>query len=579
MMSDANVEVLIVGAGPTGLTLACELARHGVSFRIVDKNAVASDLSKALAVHARTLEVFEDMGIVDRFLTFGLKLKAINVYADEKQIAHMTLDELDSAYSFALSLPQSDTERILMERLAELGYAVERSVEVVELSQNDDGVECKVKSPHNGEESIKTRWVVGCDGAHSIVRKQLKLDFEGTKYPDLLQLGDVEVHGSLVHDELYVLNSDKGLIALFPYGGNRYRLAAVDLDKDSKGESDGLPEPSLEDLQALVDERSLFPLKLSNMHWSTALYLQRRHVTHYRVGNCFLAGDAAHIHSPAGGQGMNTGIQDSYNLAWKMALVSRGVSSDLLLDSYNAERLGIAIDVLKLTDFMMKVNTLKNPVAKKLRDTLAPVLSAQEVVQKRARSGIAELSLNYRDSPIVEEHVSSIVEAIAPKQDMPSLSDHFAFKNGPEAGDRAPDAFLKAPTVGKDEQEKDPLRLYEILHGTRHVLLIFSGDETTHEEIDLFKATAVSIGKLPDGLVETVIIVDSEDSKRHCAQLDTIDNFRVLCDWEMSTHHRYGAGANCMYLIRPDGYVGFRSQPMDLELLNSYFKRIFDKAF
>jgi 2-polyprenyl-6-methoxyphenol hydroxylase-like FAD-dependent oxidoreductase len=579
-MSDGNVEVLIVGAGPTGLTLACELARHGVSFRIVDKNAVASDLSKALAVHARTLEVFEDMGIVDRFLTFGLKLKAINIYADSKQIAHMSLDELDSAYAFALSLPQSETERILMERLAELGHAVERAIEVVEIIQGEYGVESKLKSARNGNETLKTRWVVGCDGAHSIVRKQLKLEFAGTKYPDLLQLGDVEINGPLVHDELYVLNSDNGLIALFPYGGNRYRLAAMDLD-DSVQDEKTLPDPTLEELQALVDQRSLFPLKLSNMHWSSALYLHRRHVSHYRVGNCFLAGDAAHIHSPAGGQGMNTGIQDSYNLAWKLALVSRGVSSDIILDSYNSERLGIALGVLKLTDFMMKVNTLKNPVAKRLRNALAPVLTAQEVIQKRARSGIAELSLNYRDSPIVEEHVSSIVESLAPKQDMPSLSDHFAFKNGPEAGDRAPDGFIKPVITTKSEAggEEEPIRLHELLHGTKHVLLIFSGDETTHEEIDLFKATAASIANLPDNLVETIVIVDSEESKKHCAQLDTIDNFRVLCDWEMSSHHRYGAGASCMYLIRPDGYVGFRSQPIDIELLNAYFRKLFDKAF
>lgn len=579
-MPDRNVEVLIVGAGPTGLTLACELARHGVSFRIVDKSAVASTMSKALAVHARSLEVFEDMGIVDKFLTYGLKLKAINVYADSKQIAHMTLDELDSVYSFALSLPQSDTERILMDRLGELGHSVERAMEVVELSQNDNGVDCKVRCAHAGDEVIKTRWLVGCDGAHSAVRKQLKLDFAGTKYPDLMQLGDVEVEGPLVHDELYVLNSEKGLLALFPYGGNRYRLAAVDTEESKRAEdaSKELPDPTLEELQAIVDDRSLFPLKLSNMHWSTALYLHRRHVSQYRVGNCFLAGDAAHIHSPAGGQGMNTGIQDSYNLAWKLALVSRGIASDTLLDSYNTERLGIALGVLKLTDFMMKVNTLKNPVAKKLRNTLAPVLTAQEVIQKRARSGIAELSLNYRDSPIVEEHMSPLVETIAPKQDMPSLSDHFQFKNGPEAGDRAPDAYLKPPAV-KGDEEVEPMRLHELLHGTKHILLIFSGDETTHEEIDLFKATAANLGKLPDDLIEMIIIVDSEDSKKHCAQLDTIDNVRVFADWEMSSHHRYGAGANCMYLIRPDGYVGFRSQPMDLELLLAYLKRIFDKAF
>jgi 2-polyprenyl-6-methoxyphenol hydroxylase-like FAD-dependent oxidoreductase len=572
-MSEQNVDVLIVGAGPTGLTLACELARHGVSFRIIDKTAVASDKSKALAIHARSLEVLEDMGIVDKFLTFGLKLKAVNVFADNKQIAHLALDELDSFYSFTLSLPQSDTERILMERLAELGHSVERSMEVVALTQSNDTVECKVKTASGSEELIRTRWTVGCDGAHSVVRKQLKLDFTGTKYPDLMQLGDVEIHGPLVKDELYVFNSDKGLLALFPYGGNRYRLAAVRGEEDGQsdpGDKD-LPHPTLEELQELTDARSLFPLQLSNQHWSTALYLHRRHVSQYKVGNCFLAGDAAHIHSPAGGQGMNTGIQDSYNLAWKLALVAKGIASDTILDSYNSERLGIALGVLKLTDFMMKVNMLKNPVAKKLRNALAPVLTAQEVIQKRARGGISELSLNYRESPIVEEHVTSIVQTLTNKQDMPSLTDHFEFRNGPEAGDRAPDSFL----CGGGEE---PLRMHEVFRGTKHVLVLFSGDETSQEEIESFKATAAGIARLPQNLVDMVVVVDSDESKKRCAQLETIANVRVFSDWEKSSHHRYGAGASCMYLIRPDGYVGFRSQPMDLNLLNAYFARIFDRA-
>lgn len=613
---ETKVDVLIVGAGPTGLTLACELARHGVSFRLIDKAPVASDKSKALAVHARSLEVFEDMGIVEKFLTYGLKIRGINIFAERNQIAHMTLDELDSFYSFTISLPQSDTERILMERLAELGFAVERALELVELKQDSNSVECKLRSTEGDEETIKTRWVVGCDGAHSVVRKQLNLQFSGSKYPDLLQLGDVEVHGDLRSDELYVFNSDEGLLALFPYGGNRYRIAASKTAEHDETDQviKSLPAPTLVELQAITNRRSPIALTLSNQHWTNALYLHRRHVSQYRVGNCFLAGDAAHIHTPAGGQGMNTGIQDSYNLAWKLALVAKGIASDTILDSYNSERLGIALGVLKMTDFMMNVNTLKNPIAKKLRNALAPVLTAQEVFQKRARSAISELGLNYRESAIVEEHVSPMINAVARKPDMPTLTDCFQFKNGPEAGDRAPDAFL-------NDQAQQPVRLHELLRGTKHTLLTFSGDETSEAEIDQFKNIADTISNLARDLLNVVFIVDSEESRERCALLnesgsDTVSGtlsksaheaesnraaaanvfahksgvslaagadlpdqrVRVFADRDGSTHQRYGAGANCMYLIRPDGYVGFRCQPMDLNLLVDYLKRIFDRA-
>ncbi len=595
-----DIDVLIVGAGPTGLTLACELARHGVSFRIIDKEDHASDKSKALAVHSRTLEVFEDMGIVERFLTFGLKLRGINIFADSKQIAHMTFDELDGPYGFALTLPQSDTERILMERLGELGAQVERSIDLVDVRQQKDSVENRVRKAGGQEEIINSRYTVGSDGAHSTVRKALNLEFSGEKYPDLMYLNDVQIEGAINPDEIYVFNSDHGILALFPYGGGRYRIAAGMGEEHDQAEArTSVKEPSIEEMQAEVDRRCPYRLTLSEQFWSCGIYLHRRHVSQYRKGNCFLSGDAAHIHSPAGGQGMNTGIQDSYNLAWKLALVTKGKAGESLLDSYGVERLGIALGVLKMTDFMMKVNTLKNPVAKHLRNTLAPILTAQEVIQKRVQSSIAELSLNYRESPIVEEHLSSMIEALTKKKDMPHLADCFAFKNGPAAGDRAPDGFVVKEAHGPlrafkggdshlpSSQLEDTTRLYELFQGTKHTLLLFSGDDTSPEEIATFGGIAQTLTTSYPELVKVVAIVDSEESRARCvAGFDKVlkthapdmqHNVIVVADWEMSCHHKYGAGANCLYLIRPDGYVGFRSQPADHKLLTRYLERIFDK--
>ncbi len=570
-MANHDVDVLVVGAGPTGLTLACELARHGVSFRIIDKLTVGSNKSKALAVHSRSLEMLEDMDIVDRFLTFGLPLHGVNIFADSKQIAKLSLDELDSHFSFTLSLPQSDTERILMERLAELEHAVERGKDLTSLTQTADGVESTVSEAEGKTAIIKSRWVVGADGAHSSVRKLLKMDFVGSKYPDLVNLTDVKIDGPLNPDEIYVFNSDKGLVAFFPYGGGRYRIAAVMPSHDNEQPPEKQPEPTIEEMQAIVDARSPHALKLSEQLWSTGLYLHQRHVTHYKVGNCFVAGDAAHIHSPAGGQGMNTGMQDAYNLAWKMGLVAKGVSSDALLESYGAERLGIALGVLRMTDFMMTVNTLKNPIAKHLRNTLAPILTAQEVIQNRAKHGIAQLSLNYHGSPIVEEHVVSVTKSISRTKDMPTIADRLDFKNGPVAGDRAPDGFL-------DEGNGDPVRLYDFTKGIKHTLLLFSGDDTSDGEIETFRSIGNSL-KAHQDLINVIVIVNNAESVERCrSKLAGIANVRVMSDWEQATHHKYAAGANCAYLIRPDCYIGFRSQPMDEKLLNAYLNRIFDKA-
>lgn len=570
-MANKKVDALVVGAGPTGLTLACELARHGVSFRIIDKLSVASDKSKALAVHSRSLEVLEDMGIVERFLAFGLKVRGVNIFADSKQIADLSLDELDGHYSFALTLPQTDTERLLMEHLDQHGHCVERGFELVDIRQDENGVESTVRTAAGAEEVIKSRWVVGCDGAHSAVRKLNNMDFVGTKYPDFFYLSDVKVDGAVNYNEIYVFNTESGLLALFPYGGNRYRLAATMPSQEEDPTKAGI-EPSIEEFQAIADERSTFSLQLSEQLWSTGIYIHRRHVNHYREGNCFVAGDAAHIHSPAGGQGMNTGIQDAYNLAWKMALVAKDLSSDKLLDTYNDERLGIALGVLRLTDFMMRVNTLKNPVAKHLRNTLAPVLTAQEVIQKRIKHDIAELSLNYRKSPIVEEHSTSALKAIPHKKDMPTLADIFEFTRGPGAGDRAPDGYISVRNY--------PVRLYEMLWGTTHTLLVFSGDETSDDEMKQFQNIASGITQSHRDLVKAIFIVDSEESVKKCApHLESFkDQVQLVADWEMSIHHRYSAGANCMYLIRPDKYIGFRSQPMDLNLLTAHLNRIFDRA-
>jgi 2-polyprenyl-6-methoxyphenol hydroxylase-like FAD-dependent oxidoreductase len=327
------VKVLVIGAGPVGLTMASELARRGVSVRIIDKSHAPSQLSKALAVHARTLEVFEQMGAVDAFLTRGFRVSGMTAWLGPgNRTAEVNLANLDSPYPFVLDIPQSVTEEILIHHLKTFAVEVERQVELLSLAGKDDGVTAVLRHSDGREEIVHTGWVVGCDGAHSTVRHQLGVSFEGTPYPDLFALADVKIHWSLPQDRIQMFLTTDELVAAFPYGEGRYRLMTS--IHPTNGDEKPPLAPTLEWFQQVVDSRCGVAATLSDAVWMDTFHSHLRHAKQTRFGRIFLVGDAAHIHSPAGGQGMNTGIQDAYNLAWKLALVAEGSAVQSLLDSY-----------------------------------------------------------------------------------------------------------------------------------------------------------------------------------------------------------------------------------------------------
>lgn len=562
-----DLDVLVVGAGPTGLTLAIQLARQGVDFRIIDRYKEPSDKSKALAVHSRTMEILDEFGITDEFIASGVEVNVINIFADGKRIAHLTLDELDSPFPFALCLPQSRTEQLLREHLFDLGKEVEHSRELVEMEQIGDRVIATITDADGNRQEISSRYLVGCDGAHSKVRHILGLEFEGEQYPETFLLGDVSVQGDIAENEINVFNNGDGLLAFFPYGNDRFRVVG-DI-------GDGEPrraDPDLAELQKVVDERCPQKLTLGEPLWMAAFAIHRRHVNRYRVGRVFIAGDAAHIHSPAGGQGMNTGMQDSCNLAWKLALALSGRVSDEFLESYNDERLAIALGVLKMTDFMMKVNTTRNPVAKHLRNKIAPLLSAQEVIQERMRNTLSEHSLNYRKSAIVDEHVPSLIDSVVPPlkdlQDSHGLTGYMEFHRGPRAGDLAPDAFVES------RRETSPERLYPLLSGIKHKLLVLAGREPSRDCLERAAALIKSIDSDYGDIIDCHVVVDSHDD-RGCLAGMLADESRIATDWDHSVKHKYGADSACLYLIRPDGYIAFRSQPLDESTLRGYLNQHF----
>jgi 2-polyprenyl-6-methoxyphenol hydroxylase-like FAD-dependent oxidoreductase len=552
MNSTADIPVLICGAGPTGLMLASELVRHGMRVRIVDKAPGPAEQSRALGMQARMLEVFDSIGLADTMIAHGHKVHGVNAFAGGKRIAHISFDEIESPYRFVLVIPQSQTERILIEHLASLGVSVERGVELTGFTQDADSVAATLRMPDGREESCRSSWIAGCDGAHSVVRQTLGLPFEGIQYDEAFWLIDCHMDWSQPDDELYLYPDADRLFALFPMGNGRWRVVATIDANDNR-------EPALESVETALRALGL-DLHLHDPTWLSHFRINRLRVTGYRVGRAFVCGDAAHVHSPAGGQGMNTGLQDAHNLAWKLALAESGAARPELLDTFHAERHPIAVDVLETSDLLTRFATMRNPVAKAIRDRLAPVLTALEVVQHRASRTISELVVNYRTSPIVGEHRSGLVENLR-RAGGAGVGAWYDFAHGPAAGDHAPDA----EPIELDHGSAD--RLYDLLRGTTHTLLLFSGVDSGEDCNDLLAIAHGANDRFPDQL--RAYLVMARDQSEASADLPKIRDF------SHAMHRRYGAGARCLYLIRPDAYVGFRSQPAETQSLLEHLARIF----
>ena len=388
--------VLIVGAGPVGLTLAVELARYGVAVRIVDKAPARTDKSKAVAVWSRSLELLDRIGIAATIVAAGLPVRAADISTGSERIARVTLDGLDSAFDFVLMIPQSETERILEETLNGFGVTVERSTTLKEFTAADAGVEAVVVRADGTEETIAADWLVGCDGAHSLVRHTLGFAFAGDTVDDTFLLADIRLSGDLPKDELVTFWHPRGLVVLMPLPGGRCRLIASDDRNAAATEAD----PQLADIQAVLDERGPGGLVASDPVWLTRFRVNERKVDNYRAGRVFLAGDAAHVHSPAGGQGMTTGMQDAFNLAWKLALVARGEADRRLLDSYSVERSAVAAAVIADAGRLTRIAMLDGALKQHMRNFVVGHLLGLSVVQHGFRERLSELGVAYDHSPL-----------------------------------------------------------------------------------------------------------------------------------------------------------------------------------
>jgi 2-polyprenyl-6-methoxyphenol hydroxylase-like FAD-dependent oxidoreductase len=541
--------------------MAGELNRHGVSCRIVDRNDGPTHDTRAAAIQARTLEILESVGLAHDFVQAGNICHAKASYtSDHKLIKYLTFDELDSAFPFVLQLPQSQTEHMLAGYLARLGTEVERGVELVAFEQHEDGVRATLRSADGAQETADVSWLVACDGAHSTVRHALGVPFTGDDYATDLISADVRVDWKLPRDEQFSFFAAEGMLTFFPLPKGRAAIVA-DLGP-AQGDQPPSGAPTLRDLQALFDARTPGGV-LSDPIWSVRYRVHCRQAERYQVGRVFLLGDAAHVCSNIGGQGMNTGMQDAYNLGWKLGLVANGRSPTSLLDSYHPERHQAGRDMLCLSDHLHRITLREGAhlsLPESVRQRLATVLASQEVMQQRMRRAVAELNIGYRRSPIVAEHHHFLPRPDGAGADVLGWHD---FGAGPPAGHRAVDARLML------HPGREPVRFFQRLRGTAHQVVLFAGAHATAQTHQRLQALAEATLRAYPGRIETHLIVPHE------LPGDLAGGGEMLLDPQGELHHRYGARSACLYVVRPDGYIGFRSQPPDAEALNSYFTRIF----
>jgi 2-polyprenyl-6-methoxyphenol hydroxylase-like FAD-dependent oxidoreductase len=525
-------DVLVVGAGPVGLTMACELARSGARCRIIDKAAAPASTSRALAIFPRTLEMFQMMGVIDPVLEAGHQLNGVAIYNRSGQIGHIGFSNLPTRYRFAISLPQSETERVLTEHLARFGIVVDREKELVELSQSADAVQPVIRASNGLEERLESGWLIGCDGAHSSVRHLLNLPFEGDAYAETFLLADVKIDGPVDHIHIHLFLTGEGLVGIFPFRGDRCRII-VDTQTEAEGKPAG--DLQLDEIQAIVDSRTNSGIHLRDPVWLSRFHISHRKISDFRAGRVFLAGDSAHIHSPAGGQGMNTGIQDAFNLAWKLALVVHEKSPDSLLNSYSEEREPVAKMVLSLTDRLTRMATLQGALGQQLRDALLPILTGIHSVEDRIAETMAEIGIHYRRSSIVSGKTGHALHA----------------------GDRAPDCEFQLGTA------REPLRLFDLFRNPVHHLLLFADADT--DIASKSNALRVDIRQDFKGLIDAFVVIRGT----YAGYSD------VLFDWDGAAHALYEAEPGAILLIRPDGYIGFRGGARHIEALREHLARIF----
>jgi 2-polyprenyl-6-methoxyphenol hydroxylase-like FAD-dependent oxidoreductase len=408
MNGQASVDAVVVGAGPTGLVIARELAARGIKVRLIDKLAKPSLKSRALVVHARSLELFQKMNLAQEFLDNGRRTIGIRIFVEGRPAAAVKFIDIgtdDTPYPYVLMISQAETEAILTKELLRLGVSIERPVALAGFTQDSAGVTVTLQHG-DAVERVRCRYLIGCDGAHSLVRHELGLRFTGAPYDQEFLLADARLEKwPHSYDDLMIFVSLKGILVHFPLRGramSRLVMSRVGHKEEIK-EVMTTKDIELSEAEEAARHLTATEVRLEQPEWLANFHLHHRAVDRYSAGRVFVAGDAAHIHSPAGGQGMNTGIQDAYNLAWKMALVLKGIAPAALLDSYHDERFPVGQFLLQRTDRLFEAMVSRNKTFLLLRNLLLPslarfILAGPPAIRRRAFRFISQLGIRYRAS-------------------------------------------------------------------------------------------------------------------------------------------------------------------------------------
>jgi len=510
-----NTDVLIVGAGPTGLALACQLIRYGVDFVIIDKKETTTPYSKAIGVQARTLEIYEQIGLADKLIERGLIAEKARLFAGGKVRGEMPFTNIGkglSPYPFLLIVEQGKHETLLYDQIKSGGRDVRWRAELTDFSQHEGGVTATLTTPEGKTETVEAKYLAACDGAKSLVRHKLGLQFAGSTFERMFYVADVQLDWEYPHDALQVFLMKNSLLAFFPMVGDRqYRIVGTFPEEFAKDEGDVLYSEIEERIR--IDTELEFDI--TKVNWFSTYKVHTRHVDKFSVGRCFLAGDSAHIHSPAGAQGMNTGIQDGYNLAWKLAWVLKGKASIELLNTYSEERLPNAEALTKTTDRFFGLAAGDDALLAFIRIYIFPYVAqflfSLDAVKKFVFPRISQININYEDDTLSRESG--------------------AFKV--HAGDRMP------------WFEVDGASIYGRLHEPKFHLVVFFDGKT-------------DVPPLPDDLMlKWEDIIDS-------TVISLYPNVTEI----------FGTTESFYIILRPDNYIGLISNDFSPEAVGNYLNLV-----
>ncbi|MBV6624534.1 MAG: FAD-dependent monooxygenase [Rivularia sp. (in: Bacteria)] len=516
-----KTDVIIIGAGPTGLSLACQLIRYGIDFVIIEKNASITHLSKALGVHARTLEIYEQLGLAKQAVKQGAIAEKLRLIAKGKIRDGINLSDTGknlSPYPYMLVLEQSKNEQLLYDYLQSHQKEVLWNTTLESFSQDDTGVLAVVKNDENPSQTIEAKYLVGCDGARSQVRKSLGLSFTGSTLEEVFYVADMEVDWDIEDDSLYACLGKDSFVGFFPMEGEKcWRIVGNLPQKASEIKaSAGEIEVDYEEIEQKIRTQTQLDFDIIKVNWFSSYLVHSRRVEQFSQGRCFLAGDAAHIHTPAGGQGMNTGIQDAYNLVWKLAFVLKGYARESLLDSYNQERLENANNLLETTDEAFELGAGSDFLVSFIRTVIIPPLAKHifklGVVQRSAFSLLSQIGISYPDS-VLSNH-----------------SDDSKLKV--KAGDRMPYFLVDGKSI------------YDKLHQPLFHLITFSDGRNPEQD-----------------LTEKI-----EYEYNHLVDYHSIPLYPHIAEI-------FGTNESFSILLRPDNYIGFISQNVSLDKLENYFAK------